>query len=176
MQIGGGVAVGAYGTHFVLSPLINWVGSNFPALQPVVKIAKAAGGVFLVFTGKGAFMKSIGAGMLASEQIVGATSRFIPGLSGIGDTYSTIQIPAGDERATLAGLLNSGGGNNWTPMVAGLNFTNKIAGLGNTAPPDPAAEQQATATQTSPVFAVPPARYGGTRYGEDYIPDFVPSI
>jgi hypothetical protein len=140
VQIVGGVAVGAYGTHFVFSPLINWVGANFPALSPVVKIAKSAAGVGLVFMGKGVFMKSVGAGILASEQIVGATSKFIPGLSGIGDGYSTLMVPS--DRSTLAGLLNNGS-SVMTPQVSGLMRTAQVAGLNHTAmvsgdaPPEP---------------------------------------
>jgi hypothetical protein len=172
-SIAGGVALGAYGSHFVLSPMINWVGQNFPMMQPVAKIAKAAGGVFLLFTGKNTFTKAIGAGMLGSEQIVGATSKFIPGLSGIGDPYTTIQIPGGDTRATLAGLLHSNN-NNWTPMVAGLNFTNQIAGLGTTVSEPPAA--QASAAPAAPMQQMQQPMYGGYQYGEDYIPDYVPNF
>ena len=133
-QIVGGVAVGAYGTHYALTPVKNWIANNFPALAPGMKILETALGFYLIVSGKSLFIKAAGAGMVASEKIVAATEHLIPGISGYNNEYQVIKMPMNREvEGMLSGLLMNNEGPTYTHQVSGLTATHQVSGPMHTA-------------------------------------------
>lgn len=129
MYILGGVAAGAYGTHFVLTPVRNWIANNFPALAPAMKIFETAAGFYLIIAGKSILVKAVGAGILGSEQIVKATQHLIPGMAGYNEEYQVLKMPmTHDVQNLLSGLINSDRPT-YTHQVSGLHSTPQVSGM-----------------------------------------------
>ena len=129
IHVVGGIGVGAYGAHFVLNPVRNWIANNFPVLAPAVKLMETAAGFYMIVMGKSLFIKAAGAGMIASEAIVKATQHLIPGIAGYDQDYHMIKLPiSGEVENMLAGLLHNSDRPVYTHQVSGLHVTPQVSG------------------------------------------------
>lgn len=116
-----GVAIGAAGTHMILRPLEQKLSAHFPIAAKFMGVLEVGLGGFITLWAKSPFVKSIGIGVLAGG--VHVVMKQLPiGMHSpaenatMGDYMQPVMIPMN----SMAGLVQGGRRDVYTPMVAGI--------------------------------------------------------